>query len=266
MATVSGPRGSTQSRAGRPSSRDRVAKASATAADGSVTGSIRAALTHSSARPSECIHTWARPRTRPSTWDCHPSTSPGPPGRASCSTEEAAWRIRAKAPSSGTPSGHAAAITMIPPWATTRSAAASPLTAWYRFRSSGWPPLVVSTTSNRPGTERVTDRDAASTAARWLCGRVPANTPVRRRSSSMVTSTTRSGGQSEVAALTNSWTGFPSVASQVERGSAMRLGLWASMTVDVAARPGQVPFGPPLQPAKKWGSTNPVTIRRSAST
>ncbi len=53
----------------------------------------------------------------------------------------------------------------------------------------------------------------------------------------------------------------PSVTSQVDRVSAMRAGLWASRMVEVAARPGQAPLGPPLQPAKKWGSTKPVRMR-----
>ena len=30
------------------------------------------------------------------------------------------------------------------------------------------------------------------------------------------------------------------------------------------ATPGHAPFGPPLKPAKKWGSTNPVRMRTSA--
>ena len=82
----------------------------------------------------------------------------------------------------------------------------------------------------------------------------------------MVTSTDRSGGHSAVAAVTKSWTGLPAVVNQVESASAMRAGLWASMMVEVAARPGQAPLGPPLHPAKKWGSTKPVRMRRSAAT
>ena len=54
----------------------------------------------------------------------------GPGGRTSSSGSEAAARMRANAPPSGTPSSQAAAITMMPPGATTRSAAAMPLTAW----------------------------------------------------------------------------------------------------------------------------------------
>ena len=33
-----------------------------------------------------------------------------------------------------------------------------------------------------------------------------------------------------------------------------------------AASPGVTSFGPPLKPAKKWGSTKPVVMRRSACT
>ena len=34
----------------------------------------------------------------------------------------------------------------------------------------------------------------------------------------------------------------------------------------MAAKPGHTALGPPLKPAKKWGSTNPVMMRTSAST
>ena len=82
----------------------------------------------------------------------------------------------------------------------------------------------------------------------------------------MVTSTDRSGGHRAVAATTNSWTGLPAVTIHVERASARRAVLCASRMVSVSASPGQTPFGPPLQPAKKCGSTNPVTMRTAAST
>ena len=37
------------------------------------------------------------------------------------------------------------------------------------------------------------------------------------------------------------------------------------MMVSKPARPGATIFGPPLNPAKKCGSTNPVVIRTSAA-
>ena len=49
------------------------------------------------------------------------------PGRPACARSA---RRRAKAPSAGTPSSQAAAMTMIPPGRTMRSAAAMPFTAW----------------------------------------------------------------------------------------------------------------------------------------
>ena len=54
--------------------------------------------------------------------------------------------------------------------------------------------------------------------------------------------------------------------TNVDAASAMRRGWWASRMVSVAARPGHTALGPPLNPAKKWGSTNPVMMRTSAST
>ena len=39
---------------------------------------------------------------------------------------------------------------------------------------------------------------------------------------------------------------------------------WLLTTVSVCATPGMMPFGPPLNPAKKCGSMNPVMIRTSA--
>ena len=49
-------------------------------------------------------------------------------------------------------------------------------------------------------------------------------------------------------------------------GSPIRAALWSTRTVSRPASPGVTSFGPPLKPAKKCGSTNPVVIRRSAST
>ena len=82
----------------------------------------------------------------------------------------------------------------------------------------------------------------------------------------MVTSTEKCGGASRTAARTKSWTGFPSRVTKVDRGSAMRRGWCASRIVSVAASPGHTALGPPLKPAKKWGSTKPVMMRTSAST
>ena len=59
----------------------------------------------------------------------------------------------------------------------------------------------------------------------------------------MATSSDNVGGARATAARTKSWTGFPSVTSQVARGWAMRAGLWASRMVAVAARPGHTALG-----------------------
>ncbi len=60
--------------------------------------------------------------------------------------------------------------------------------------------------------------------------------------------------------------GFPSVTAQVARGSAMSGALCRAMIVSKPARPGATILGPPLNPAKKCGSTNPVVMRMSAFT
>ena len=49
-------------------------------------------------------------------------------------------------------------------------------------------------------------------------------------------------------------------------GSPMRSALCSASTVSSPARPGATIFGPPLNPAKKCGSTKPVVMRTSAST
>ena len=82
----------------------------------------------------------------------------------------------------------------------------------------------------------------------------------------MATSSDRCGGASAAAARTKSCTGLPARVTKVARSSAMRRGWWASRIVASAASPGQTALGPPLKPAKKCGSTNPVMMRTSAST
>ena len=70
-----------------------------------------------------------------------------------------------------------------------------------------------------------------------------------------------------VAARTKSWTGLPArVTTRWPGRRRCGAGWWASRMVSVAASPGHTPLGPPLKPAKKWGSTKPVRMRTSAST
>ncbi len=57
----------------------------------------------------------------------------------------------------------------------------------------------------------------------------------------------------------------PSMTPQVALGSPIRRALCSASMVSSPARPGATIFGPPLNPAKKCGSTNPVVIRRSAA-
>ena len=132
-----------------------------------------------------------------------------------------------------------------------------PLTAWYRLRSSGWPPLVVSTTSNRParpGDRRHARRHGGPVAVRQRAGE-------DRRSagaaSSMVTSTTGRAGTSAVAALTKSWTGFPRVASQVEPGSAIRRRAVGLDDVSSGGQPGTGPFRTAAEAGEEMGLDEP---------
>ena len=67
-------------------------------------------------------------------------------------------------------------------------------------------------------------------------------------------------------ARTSSWTGLPSMLPQVALGSPMRGPSCSVKIVSSPARPGATSFGPPLNPAKKCGSTKPVVILTSAST
>ena len=66
--------------------------------------------------------------------------------------------------------------------------------------------------------------------------------------------------------VAESCTGLPSIRPQVLRGSPISRALWKSRMVRMPAMPGLMPLGPPENPAKKCGSMNPVTIRKSAST
>ena len=94
----------------------------------------------------------------------------------------------------------------------------------------------------------------------------PPNARVIRCSSSSRTSRAKSTPVAAAIARTASWTGLPSITPQVARGSPIRRALWSSRVVAMPASPGATILGPPLNPAKKCGSTKPVVIRRSAAT
>ena len=111
-----------------------------------------------------------------------------------------------------------------------------------------------------------TSLPAAATTIVGIGSSAPAKARVMACSSLSNTSTAKSTPVAAAIARTASWTGLPSTTPQVARGSPIRRALWSSSTVSIPARPGATIFGPPLNPAKKWGSTNPVVIRRSAST
>ena len=94
----------------------------------------------------------------------------------------------------------------------------------------------------------------------------PPNARVIRFSSLSRTSRAKSTPVATAIARTASWTGLPSTTPQVACGSPIRRALCSASTVSSPASPGATILGPPLNPAKKWGSTKPVVIRTSAST
>ena len=87
-----------------------------------------------------------------------------------------------------------------------------------------------------------------------------------RCSSLSSTSSAKSTPVAAAIARTASWTGLPSTTPNVARGSPIRRASWRASTVSSPASPGATILGPPLNPAKKCGSTNPVVRRTSAST
>ena len=112
----------------------------------------------------------------------------------------------------------------------------------------------------------IASRRACAQAAACMARIWPPNARVIRCSSSSRTSRAKSTPVAAAIARTASWTGLPSITPQVARGSPIRRALWSSRVVAMPASPGATILGPPLNPAKKCGSTKPVVIRRSAAT
>ena len=124
--------------------------------------------------------------------------------------------------------------------------------------------MVVSTTSNGAGTARIAV--AFTWAQARLCSenRFPAKAAVIFWSRLSATSIENVGGAMAAISRTSSWIGLPSVVPQVAFGWAIRRASCRTSTVPSPASPGATIFGPPLKPAKKCGSTNPVVILTSA--
>ncbi len=120
--------------------------------------------------------------------------------------------------------------------------------------------------SKRPGTARIASWRATARARACISSTGPPKARVMRWSRSSRTSSEKPTPVAAAIARTASWTGFPSQMPQVARGSPMRRALCSSSVVSIPARPGATILGPPLKPAKKCGSTNPVVMRRSAET
>ncbi len=124
----------------------------------------------------------------------------------------------------------------------------------------------MTTTSYCASTGRIATALQTSRALRCISSRSPANAWVTRLSRLRITSRAKSTPVPSEMALTSSCTGLPSQIPQVARGCPIRLASWSVRTVSRPASPGATIFGPPLNPAKKCGSTNPVVILTSAST
>ena len=81
----------------------------------------------------------------------------------------------------------------------------------------------------------------------------------------IVTSTLKSALAIRAHSRIASCTGLPSVTPQTALGWPTISALCSSITVSMPASPGAIILGPPLNPAKKCGSTNPVVILTSLS-
>ena len=94
----------------------------------------------------------------------------------------------------------------------------------------------------------------------------PAATLVIRRSRLIATSTLKCTPTRAAMRRTASCIGLPSVTPHRARGLPIISASCSRMVVRNPASPGATSFGPPLNPAKKCGSTKPVVMRTSAST
>ena len=125
---------------------------------------------------------------------------------------------------------------------------------------------MVTTTSNGRANACIALRATTVRTARCAANSSPAATKVIRRSRLMATSTLKSTPERAATARMPSWTGLPSTTPQRARGLPIISASCSRMMVRKPASPGATILGPPLKPAKKCGSTNPVVMRTSAST
>ena len=126
--------------------------------------------------------------------------------------------------------------------------------------------MVVTTTSNSCGTGLIASWWARDRAASCIANSSPPNAATTCWSRFRTTSKAKSTRPAAATtARMSSCTGLPSQIPQVARADPIRLASCSVSTVSRPASPGAAIFGPPLNPAKKWGSTNPVVIRTSAA-
>ena len=95
--------------------------------------------------------------------------------------------------------------------------------------------------------------------------RSPAKIPVIRRSSSSATFKRKLGPARNARSRISSQMRIAFGHAEHSVGVADVAAPWLLITVCKCATPGMMPFGPPLNPAKKCGSMKPVMIRTSAS-
>ena len=125
---------------------------------------------------------------------------------------------------------------------------------------------MVTTTSNEASTGCIASRRATAHAALCTAKSSPAYMLVMRLSRLIVTSTEKSTPDIFAISRTASCIGLPSVTAKRELGCPIIAASCKRMIVEKAASPGATILGPPLNPAKKCGSTNPVVMRMSLST
>ena len=231
------------------------------------TGRRKAPRTSSSVSPSVCNHLGAP--QHPAEYLRLPTVGlrRSRPARPRASALAALASSRAKAPPSGVPSAHAAAITIVP--------ATAPDTLGRRHALHGLievaverVPAVGAQHDVEPVAHDCTDVCLDERARRGVAGRERAGEDRGELPALVDGHVERHRRRRQRHRAAHEVVDGVALRDEPRRARDRRCGpgLWASRIVSSAASPGQAPLGPPLNPAKKWGSTNPVRMRTSAST
>ena len=126
--------------------------------------------------------------------------------------------------------------------------------------------MVVTTTSNGAANACMALCFTRAAIFLWTAKISPASTLVICRSRLIATSTLKWTPTWAAIRRMASWSGLPSVTPQRAFGSPIISASCRRIVVLNPASPGATSLGPPLKPAKKCGSTNPVVMRKAAST